>query len=69
MAQVTIKNTGITVTCNTAEELYTLYRAFNAVLVDAIIINGEELMPMGKRMNKNCAFGGYTRSYFEKYFR
>lgn len=64
-ATIEFKNTGITITCHSAEEAFQIY--WDMGHRPGFVINGEELQKKGPT-GPNEWFAGYTRSFFERYF-
>lgn len=69
-AEIYFKNTGIKMTCETAEEAFMIY--WDMGHHPGFVINGEELKQMGPMESDNphiaAYWGGYTRDFFKRYF-
>lgn len=65
MVNIYLKDTNINITCETVDELYSIY--FNLSHKYNFIINGKEIRSKGP-MEDGGYFAGYTRGYFEKNF-
>lgn len=65
-AEIYFKNTGIKMTCETAEEAFMIY--WDMGHRPGFVINGEELRQTGPTGEPNAYFAGYTRDFFKKYF-
>lgn len=61
MATMTVKGTSIKVTCNNAEDLFTVWTQLS--WQNVCVINGEELLARGVDN-----FTGYTKGFFKKFF-
>ena len=67
--EIYFKNTGIKMTCETAEEAYEIY--WDMGHRPGFVINGEELKQKGPMKSDNphvsAYFAGYSRDFFKKY--
>lgn len=63
--EIALKNTGIRITCQTAEEASQIYNDMGHR--SGFVIDGEELKSKGP-IDDHSYFAGYTRDYFKKYF-
>lgn len=65
MVHIHLKDTGIDITCETSEELHTLYSDLGTRYI--FIIEGIEIKKMGPT-SPGSYFAGYTKDYFKKNF-
>lgn len=69
--KITLKDTNIMMTCNSADEMHALYCALGNKFT--FVIDGVELKKIGPTESKNpnvsAYFSGYTKGYFEKFFK
>lgn len=64
-ATIKFKDTGITITCQSAEEAFKIY--WDMGHRPGFIINGEELKKKGPT-GPHEWWAGYTRDFFKRYF-